>query len=267
MKVYRLPSISLALLLSCAVNFLPSKVSANEVQTNIHLASLEWLPYVGTNLLQGGLSSVVASTAAKQFGYSVKIDYFPWKRAMQVGGEDPDYSGYFPAYYTEERARNCYFSAPMGNSTVGLVYVKDRPLQWHTVTDLIGKRIGVVAGYSNGGEFDELVKQRKLHVDASFGDIYNLKKLLASRVDAVVIDKSVFRYLLLIDPELSKERAQLIFHDTVLAELSLHICFQRTPSGLKQQQAFDAALKHMDIKKIENAYFTEIENKKKSSSK
>jgi len=255
--------ISAALLLSSALNLFPAQSNANELPANIHLASLEWLPYVGADLLQEGLSTAVASAAAKRFGYSVKIDYFPWKRAMQVGGEDSNYSGYFPAYYTEERARNCYFSAPMGNSTVGLVYVRDKPLQWRTLTDLIGKRIGVVSGYSNGGEFDDLVKQGKLYVDVSLGDIFNLKKLLAARVDAIVIDKSVFRYLSLTDPELSKEHTRLVFHDIVLAELTLHVCFQRTPTGLKLQQAFDNALQNIDIKKIENTYFKEIENRKK----
>ncbi|MET3132544.1 polar amino acid transport system substrate-binding protein [Oxalobacteraceae bacterium GrIS 1.11] len=234
--------------------------AAGAKPATLRLASLEWLPYVGHDLEQGGLSGAVAGAAAMQFGYQIKIEYFPWNRAMQAGSEDASFAGYFPAYYTEERARQCYFSAPMGHSTVGLAYLKNTPLQWHTLSDLGGMRIGVVSGYSNGAPFDALVKQGKLHTDPSPGDAFNLKKLMAGRVRAVVIDKSVLRYLLLSDPGARKEREKVAFHDTILAQLSLHVCFQRTPAGLRLQQAFDGALQHLDIAKIENAYFEQLEH-------
>lgn len=233
----------------------------------LHLASLEWFPYVGPGLAQDGLSGAVASAVAKRFGYTAKVDYFPWTRAMQVGREDDNFSGYFPAYYTEERARQCHFSAPIGHSTLGLAYLKDKPVKWKAVSDLAGARIGVVAGYSNGAEFDALVKQGKLNIDASPGDSFNLKKLLARRVQAAVIDKAVLRYLLLTEPSLKGEREQIAFHENVLAELSLHICFKRTPAGLRLQQTFDGALAAVDLKKVEAAYFQQLEADEKAKSK
>lgn len=239
-------------------------VSAADVPNTIRLASLEWLPYVGPNLEQGGLSGAVAAAAAKQFGYQIKIDYFPWNRAMQMGGKDASFAGYFPAYYTEERARECYFSAPMGSSTVGLAHLKSTPLQWNALPDLAGLTIGVVAGYSNGEAFDAMVKQGRLTVDMAQSDTQNLRKLLASRIRAAVIDKSVLRYLLSTEPSLVKDRAQVVFHQHALADLSLHVCFQRTPAGQKLQQAFDAALRRMDIRKIENGYFQQLELKSSS---
>jgi len=234
---------------------------AAEAPHVMHLASLEWLPYVGPGLAGDGLSGTIAATAAKQFSYTVRVDYFPWKRAMQMGGEEAGYAGYFPAYYTPKRARSCYFSAPMGNSTVGLAYLKSEPLQWQQVSDLAGMRIGVVAGYSNGKEFDALAEQGKLVLDPSPGDAINLRKLLAGRVRVVVIDKFVLRYLLLTDATLFPERERIAFHPNVLAELTLHVCFQRTPVGQVLQKNFDEALRHMDIGKIENSYFQDLENK------
>ncbi len=245
----------------------PAAAHAEAPASVLHLASLEWLPYVGPGLAQDGLSGAVASAVAKQFGYTIKVDYFPWTRAMQVGREDDSYTGYFPAYYTEERARQCHFSAPMGHSTLGLAYLKDNPVKWHTVADLVGVKIGVVAGYSNGAEFDALAKQGKLTIDASPGDLFNMKKLLANRVQAAVIDKSVLRYLVLTDPSLNSERERIEFHENVLAELSLHVCFHRTPAGQKLQQSFDAALRNVDIKKIEAAYFQQLESDVKLKAK
>lgn len=272
MTLRRPPSLSLPVLmrnlLPCLLCLLcllclPPRGAAAQANGQMRLASLEWLPYVGAALDQGGLSVAVVQAATGKFGYDTKIEHFPWNRAMQLGGEDPRFAGYFPAYYTEERARLCYFSAAFGHSSVGLAYLKSQPLQWRKVADLAGMRIGVVAGYSNGGEFDALVKQGKLHIDASPGDAFNVKKMLAGRVRVAVIDKSVLRYLLLSDPDLRKERAQIVFHDNILAELPLHICFQRTPAGLKMQRAFDDGLRRIDIAKIENAYFQQLESKVK----
>ncbi|CUI09073.1 transporter substrate-binding domain-containing protein [Massilia sp. P8910] len=225
----------------------------------LHLASLEWLPYVGPGLPDGGMSGAVAKAAAARFGHGIKISYFPWKRAMQAGGSDPDFVGYFPAYHTAERARECHFSASMGNSTVGLAMLTAAPLRWRVLDDLAGNKLGVVLGYSNGAAFDQMIKSGKLAVDASESDTINLKKLLAGRVRAVVIDKAVLRYLLASDPALSKERAKLVFDERPLAELTLHVCFQRTPLGLKLKQSFDAALLQTDIAKIENAYFDKLD--------
>ena len=225
----------------------------------LHLASLEWLPYAGRELPDGGLSGAVVKAVAARFGYGITIDYFPWLRTMQMGGNDPDFVGYFPAYHTAERERQCHFTAPIGNSTLGLATLADAPLHWRVLDDLAATKLGVVLGYSNGEAFDQLVKSGKLQVDRSVNDTVNLKKLLAGRIRAVVIDKAVLRYLLAADPALSKERARLAFDDKALAVLTLHVCFQRTPQGLKLKQSYDAALRETDIAKIENAYFEQLD--------
>lgn len=226
----------------------------------MRLASLEWLPYVGAMLDREGWSGHVAAMAARP-GYRVKIDYFPWTRAVQLGTRDAQYAGYFPAYYTEERARQCHFSQPIGSSTVGLAYLKGRPPAWNRLQDLASLRIAVVAGFSNGAAFDAMVRDGRLAVDASPNDMLNLRKLLAQRVDAVVIDKLVMRYLLLSEPSLASERERIAFHDKPLAELPLHVCFQRTPEGREMQQAFDGSLQDMPLKKLESEYFQQLERK------
>ncbi len=149
----------------------------------------------------------------------------------------------------------------MGTSTLGLAYLKEKPIQWQSLPQLTGLTFGVVFGYSNGEEFDAMVKQGKLKVDTSPNDVLNIRKLLASRVSAIAIDKSVLRYLLLTDADFIKQREKIVFDDHVLAELTLHVCFQPTARGLIMQQAFDASLKSIDVHKIENAFFQELESK------
>jgi polar amino acid transport system substrate-binding protein len=223
----------------------------------LHLASLEWLAYAGRALPQGGLSAAVASAVAARIGYAIDVEYLPWKRAMQAGS-GPGFAGYFPAYHTAERARQCHFSAPIGHSMIGLAVRAAQPLHWRTLDDLAGNKLGVVLGYSNGKDFDAMVKQGKLSVDYSASDTVNLRKLLAGRVNAVVIDRAVLRYLLASDHGLSAQRNLLAFEDHALAELNLHVCFQRTAPGQKLRQSFDAALRATDVGKIENQYFERL---------
>lgn len=250
----------IAIASTVAAAFLTSSVFAQSTKT-IRLASLEWVPYVGAELEGEGLSGHIVTAAARQFGSSAKIEYFPWTRAMQLGVKDSNYAGYFPAYYTEERTRTCHFSAPIGRSTVGFAYLKSAPLRWETLQDMRSKRIAVVSGFSNGNAFDDLVKQGGLQVDPSPNDMLNLRKLLAGRVDTVVIDKLVMRYLLLTEPSLAQERSQFGFHERPLAELPLHVCFQKSAEGLVIQQAFNRALTSMQLRKIENDYFQLLERK------
>lgn len=244
-----------SLLLACGAFAQPAYAEVPALR----LASLEWLPYAGPGLPDGGMSGAVAKAVAARFGHAIKMEYYPWKRAMQVGGNDPGFAGYFPAYHTSERARQCHFSAPMGQSTVGLAMLTAAPVTWRSLDDLAGVTLGVVLGYSNGEAFDDMVRNGKLTVDASVNDTINLKKLLAGRVGAVVIDKAVLRYLLASDAALNKERARLAFGARAVAQLNLHVCFQRTPMGLKMKQAYDAALLQTDIAGIENAYFEQLD--------
>lgn len=234
--------------------------SADATDTRLmRLASLDWLPYVSPGLELDGWSGFVAGNAAGKAGYRVQVAYFPWTRAMQLGTRDPHYAGYFPAYYTEERARSCHFSAAIGSSTVGLAHLRSTPLSWSSVDDLAGLRIGVVAGFSNGPAFDALAREGRLKVDASPSDLLNLRKLLARRVDAVVIDKLVLRYLLATESGLTRERGQFAFHDKPLAELPMHVCFQRSAEGRAMQQAFDEAMQSLNLRKLESEYFLRLE--------
>lgn len=250
----------LILALACAASLATAASTAADAPKIMRLASLEWLPYVGAMLDREGWSGHVAAVAARP-GYQVRIDYFPWTRAVQLGMRDAQYAGYFPAYYTEERARQCHFSQPIGSSTVGLAYLKDTPLAWNTLQDLASLKIAVVAGFSNGPAFDTMVREGRLAVDASPNDMLNLRKLLAQRVDTVVIDKLVMRYLMLSEPSLARERDRIAFHEKPLAELPLHVCFQRTPEGREMQQAFNRSLQDMSLKKLESEYFQQLERK------
>lgn len=222
----------------------------------VRLATLEWMPFSGTTLPNDGVASATVAEVVKHMGRGVKFDYFDWKDAVATGGSDPGFSGYFPAYHTEERAQKlCHLSGPIGSSTSGIAYLKDKPVPWKTVGDLASMKIGVVEGYSNGEQFDAAVAKGAQPVDVSSTDTVSIKKLMSKKVPAIVIEKSVLQYM----TRKSAARDSIVFDDKPLLQQNLHVCFQRTPVGKATQEAFDAALKKVDTAKFANAYFKALD--------
>lgn len=247
---------SLVIIASC----LSGSASLATGRPVMQLASLEWAPYVGKHLPDEGLTSVIVKAAALQAGMDTQISYTPWSRAVQLGQKDPAYAGYFPAFYLKEREKTCYFSGPLGNSIVGLAAVKNRHFDWKNYADLKGLTIGVVRDYANGEEFDAQVKKEQLKLDVAPSDISNLRKLMAGRVDLVVISKDVLRQLLITEPSLKSGQESIIFHPKEIINFSLHICFQRNERGLKYQQLINPYLEKLNLRRIENLYFQQMQS-------
>jgi polar amino acid transport system substrate-binding protein len=231
--------------------------AAAEPAKTIQLASLEWMPFTGATLPGDGLSSTVIAEVEKRLGNSVKVRYFEWKEAVAKGESDPEYAGYFPVYYTAERAETkCHLSQPIGKSETGIGYLKDAPVQWKTTGDLAAFKIGVVDGYANSAEFDAAVKQGKQPVEVVGSDTNNVRKLVGKKIPGIVIDKLVLRYLTMH----SAAKDSVMFSDHLLTENTLHVCFRRSPAGKALQEAFDAELKKVDRAKLEAAYLKRLES-------
>lgn len=230
--------------------------SAAEPAKTIQLASLEWMPFSGSTLPGDGLSSTVVAEVEKRLGNNIKVKYFEWKETVAKGEADPGYAGYFPVYYTADRAETkCYLSQPIGKSETGIGYLKDSPVQWKKTSDLAAFKIGVVEGYANSAEFDAAVKQGKQSVEVGSSDTNNVRKLVGKKIPGIVIDKLVLRYLTM----RSGAKDSVMFSDHLLTENTLHVCFRRSPAGKTQQEAFDAELKKLDIAQLETAYLKRLE--------
>lgn len=232
------------------------QASAAEPAKTLQLASLEWMPFTGAALPGDGLSSAVIAEVEKRLGNGVKVQYFAWKDAVAKVEADESFAGYFPVYYTAERAQSkCHLSQSIGKSETGIGYLKDAPVQWKKLADLAAFKIGVVEGYANSADFDAAVKQGTQPVEASSSDTVNVRKLVGGKVQGIVVDRLVLRYLTM----KTAARDSVMFSDRLLNENTLHVCFRRSPAGKALQEAFDAELKKVDIAKLEAAYLKRLE--------
>jgi polar amino acid transport system substrate-binding protein len=224
----------------------------------VRFAANEWPPFVSATLPNNGLSGALVAAVFERIGYSARIDFYPWKRAMQVGLNQPHYAGLLAIWRTPEREKLCYFSSPIGSTLTVLAYLRAAPVRAATLAELQPLRIGTVAGYANGEQFDGMAASGALHVEEGVNDETNLRKLLIGRFPAIVIEKRVLRHLLASGRFSNAERERIIFSEQLFKARPVYTCFKRNAAGLKLQQAFNEAARDFDLGKIERDYWRRI---------
>ncbi|MDE2428293.1 MAG: transporter substrate-binding domain-containing protein [Burkholderiales bacterium] len=113
------------------------------------------------------------------------IHRYPWKRALEtsVNGEGV----IFGISKTSERLRELTFSEPVYKDQTFLISLCESRFDYHTVTDLKGKTIGIVRGTSYGEEFDRLSHTLFQVEDDTSNNPGRFMKLLQHRMDAFLL--------------------------------------------------------------------------------
>lgn len=150
------------------------------------ITSLEWPPYSGQELPEGGAGIAVLRAALKAEGIELEVSYYPWMRAMATARE-PRFVGVFPIW-PEDVPQGFSASPPLFKSPVGFVEPRSKPLKWDTLDDLKGMTIGTVQGYGNTREFMQLIENGTIRTEVVVNDLTNVRKVAAGRIDGAFID-------------------------------------------------------------------------------
>lgn len=212
------------------------------VGTIVRLSSVDWPPFSGEGLPNRGLSTAIVERTLARTGLTLIVEFLPWQRAVATGLKAADHAGYFPEYRTAASQEKCLLSAPIGSSPLGFAERVSAPVEWRSLSDLTGRRIGTVRGYVNTDGFDRAAADGTLTVEPAVDDATNLRKLAAGRLDMAVIDANVLAHLLSTDPDLRSFRAGVRFNARLLEDKSLHVCFQPGPAGEDLRRRFDRSL-------------------------
>jgi polar amino acid transport system substrate-binding protein len=186
-KTMKIKSILLLLIML----WIPAQGIAGE--KHVILTSAEFPPYCGEQLESPGVVVEVIVEAYKRVGYTVEIQYRPWKRALEEAKEGA-YDGTFTLWHTTEREQWFLFSESLEvPNQISLLKRKGEDIPFNTLEDLKPYTIGIVRGYANPPEFENATYLQKEEVKE---DVFNLKKLLGKRIDLVLIDKGVGMFLM-----------------------------------------------------------------------
>ena len=223
----------------------------------VRIATLDWPPYTGKDLPAGGATTDVVRKAFEKVGYSVEVEYRPWKRAIDMAAKGTDGTiAYFPGYHCQHRD-GFVGSEPLGNGPLGFAEHVDSPITWANLDDIADQqlKIGTVLGYANTDDFDAKVGTGYILAVPSNDDLTNLKKLAKRRIDAVVIDKLVLEYMKATDESLAASAEKLRFDEKPLEDKTLYLCFRDDDEGHPLRHIFNAGLAQIDSTAIVDSYF------------
>nr|WP_279463986.1 transporter substrate-binding domain-containing protein [Aeromonas veronii] len=143
-----------------------------------------------------GADLELARTVLQQLGYRTEVKVLPWKRVLQqarLGQGD----AVLDVFYNKDRQEWLHYpEEPLSRSGEVLFYPVDRPVKFEQLSDLKGLRIGIQADYAYSPDFlaDEGVIRVAMTGDGKM--VKQLHLMMAGRLDGVVLNEQVGRYLL-----------------------------------------------------------------------
>lgn len=188
------------------------------------ITSLEWPPFSGASLPDGGAGIMVLREALKTEGIYLEVKFLPWTRAIAEAKES-DVAGYYPAW-PEDVLDGFSKSDVIFKSPVGFVELATKPIVWTKIEDLKGKKIGTVQDYGNTAEFNAAVKAGIIITEVVSSDDINVKKVANERIDGAFIDLNNLDFFLKNDMKDLKGKVQA--NSKIIAEKDLVLAINRS---------------------------------------
>lgn len=186
-----------------------------------------------------GLYPRLLAAIFQRMGVEVQIEAVPWKRALEMGAAGK--TGVGGIYKNEERLKIYDYSDPIYSEKL-LVYVrKGNSFAFNDISDLEGKTVGAILGWSYGDAFDQARQEGLFTVEDVPNDEANFQKLLLGRVDCVIAIALAGDQLL---PQL-EGGANIEALATPLAINDTYLVFAQTAQQHDLLQTFNATLAEM----------------------
>lgn len=129
---------------------IPLTVQAQTVE----LTTMNWPPFYGESLDKGGFISAIVDEALAVSGYDSSIEFTAWQTALDTvksGDKDAIVGG----YYSEERAKEYYYSIPIYTVLIGLIKKPDFPMDNYSSFEALDQySIAKLKGSVIGESFD-----------------------------------------------------------------------------------------------------------------
>lgn len=198
----------------------------------------DWRPY--SYVAEGkpvGLAVDLARAAWAAAGVDVELVSLPYARCMKEV-DNGTLAGCFDTLRdARTEGKYLWHKRPLFKARIA-IYGR---VQGATATrvepaDLLGRRVGVTNGYDYGEAFDN---DSRMVRDVAPSDLISLRKLVAGRVDYVLVYDRVAQEIARVHPELG----QAFVQRGVLVEPLLYLSFTKRQPGLRTLIArFDAGL-------------------------
>jgi len=180
--------------------------------------------------------------AAARSGDRFDVELLAWPRALALAGEAQ--GGLLGVSYTAERADWLDFSLPLAQDELRLAVRRDRRLDFRSLADLRGLRIGMARGVTGGAAFDAAAAAGEFQLVRDWNAGQRLRALLAGRLDAAVMGSGRWglEQVVRSTPELAGRRDELTLIERPLLRDALHLAFPKAMRAAALIGRFNAAL-------------------------
>ncbi|QYJ87382.1 transporter substrate-binding domain-containing protein [Shewanella mesophila] len=217
--------------------FLIYSLQAVANENKVVLACVDYPPYYGKSLENGGPFTEIIVQAYKKVGYEVKLRIVPWARGLKEAKEGT-VDGIFTAWYRKDRERWFVFSEPLPPNEIVFYKRKEDNIKFNSFEDLKPYTVGVVRGYLNPPGFKE-ANLRTLEVTT---DKQNLVILARNRIDLALTDKALGQYI--IRTEIPEHANNLEWIDPPVEVVKQYLMISKqTKNFQKKVEAFNSGLK------------------------
>lgn len=207
-----------------------------------------------------GLDIELLQAVAAAANCEVSFQHLPWKRALALLSKGLLDVG-SGASKTLERSQYAHFSPSYRDEAMS-IYVQrnpDQSFEFNSLAQLANSnaQVGIVIGYSYGSEFTQLRERRafKGNVSEVLSDSLNISKLMAGRVNAILIEQ--FGGAQLID-QVHEIHLQLKRHPLRVKTGDIYFLFSKKSISKERLAQFNQALKQIkssgQYKEILNSY-------------
>lgn len=222
-------------------------ITAQSVAQTLHFTTLDWPPFYGEKLPEQGKLVEITRKAFQNAGYDIDIRFLPWKRALEDARRGK-YDGVIGLYKNKNREKDFLFSQPLYTTPEVFVGMKDIPFTYTGIPSLKGKIVGGTRGVAPLVELED----KGVQVETTTNDSKSIQKLLAGRIDLVLINQEHFKYLAKCHPSIAGRSHQLSIFKPDFKKYQLFIAIGGWhPESQKLIQLFNAELNRLKL----NHYF------------
>ncbi|MBA6114230.1 transporter substrate-binding domain-containing protein [Pseudomonas putida] len=216
----------------------------------LRLVSDDWAPYIYQDAGQAkGIDYEVTTEVFRRLGVEVEWQFLPWKRCLAMI-EQGLADGIMDIFQVDTRkAYLIYPLEPMSNVEFVLYQASARRHAIGQLSDLADLTVGTSPGYAYSAEFNEASSFRR---EAAPSQEANFGKLMLGRIDLLITDRLVGRYL---RKQLGLEQ-QIEELPLVVSRQSQYLGLTRKPGREELAQAFTQELRRF---KQEAAFTTIIQ--------
>ncbi|MDC0254729.1 transporter substrate-binding domain-containing protein [Bacteriovoracales bacterium] len=218
----------------------------------IKMTTLDWPPFYGKNLKDGGFFTALTNEVLKLQNHSLKVDFLPWARAVSQGKRGK-YHALLGCWYTKEREKHFIFSKTNVDSTPHFLARPDSTIKIEKFDNLYGYTIGLIRGYALSPQLKEAISTKKVRkLEASSHEAL-FKLLKVKRIDLVLENSTVMK------AKLKKKWPSKAFNlkkvGSSFIDGFLYICWSRKKDGTQKiSEDFNKGLKTI----IENGTYERL---------